>query len=278
MSFLQRMGFTYSGSQVSEVKASRFMFLNSLSAPSSAVSYQPRRAYTTSTTRNQSRIDALGASDEDSVDPREIDGLLSEMAQMSGRWQLYRRFLYSRLSNADEDDLSSQASTDSPLITSKALPANGLQSTTLDENLPAPVDQPTPELDFVETSGFGQALSEKLLSVYEPLELWYLRTSIEKVGPSFFQSSPQLNECYCVQGTSTRRGRFFDYALSVVFAGRHVLHPQKSPFPRHLYFVFFHGCLAFKKCSNDSGKRLCRYPEKEDGGGVYPSTTDEEGR
>jgi hypothetical protein len=164
--------------QVAEVKESRFTFLSSLAAPSSAVSYQPRRAYAASSSRSQNRIDALGASDEDSVDPREIDGLLSEMAQMSGRWQLYRRFLYGRLTNPDDDeDDSSRSSSDSPLLTPTAAP------TVAPESVPSPPDgQSAPEIDFVEQSTFGQALSEKLHSVYEPLELWFLRTSIEKVG------------------------------------------------------------------------------------------------
>lgn len=34
---------------------------------------------------------------EETVDPREVDGLLAEMSMMSGRWQLLRRFLYGRL-------------------------------------------------------------------------------------------------------------------------------------------------------------------------------------
>lgn len=37
--------------------------------------------------------------DDETVDPREIDGLLTELAQISARWELYRRFLYSRLSS-----------------------------------------------------------------------------------------------------------------------------------------------------------------------------------
>lgn len=31
------------------------------------------------------------------ADPREIDTLLAEMVQISGRWELYRKFLYLRL-------------------------------------------------------------------------------------------------------------------------------------------------------------------------------------
>ena len=39
----------------------------------------------------------IGGIEEDTVDAREIDGLLAELAMMSGRWQLLRRFLYGRL-------------------------------------------------------------------------------------------------------------------------------------------------------------------------------------
>lgn len=35
--------------------------------------------------------------EDEATDPREIDGLLSEVSQMSGRWELYRRFMYGRL-------------------------------------------------------------------------------------------------------------------------------------------------------------------------------------
>lgn len=37
------------------------------------------------------------AAEEEAVDPRDIDALLTELSQISGRWQLYRRFLYGRL-------------------------------------------------------------------------------------------------------------------------------------------------------------------------------------
>lgn len=39
----------------------------------------------------------VGGVEEDKVDPREVDALLAELAMMSGRWQLLRRFLYDRL-------------------------------------------------------------------------------------------------------------------------------------------------------------------------------------
>lgn len=35
--------------------------------------------------------------EEDSVDPREVDKVLTEVAGMAGRWSLFRKFLYDRL-------------------------------------------------------------------------------------------------------------------------------------------------------------------------------------
>lgn len=40
---------------------------------------------------------AVATTSEETLDPRRIDGLLGEMALMSGRWQLLRRFLYDRV-------------------------------------------------------------------------------------------------------------------------------------------------------------------------------------
>ncbi len=39
----------------------------------------------------------LAADDEDAVDPREIDKVLIEVAGMSGRWGLFRKFMHDRL-------------------------------------------------------------------------------------------------------------------------------------------------------------------------------------
>lgn len=38
-----------------------------------------------------------GVSEEEKIDPREVDALLAELSMMSGRWELLRRFLYGRL-------------------------------------------------------------------------------------------------------------------------------------------------------------------------------------
>lgn len=39
----------------------------------------------------------MTAPDEDPVDPREIDKALSELAGMTGRWSLFRKFLTEQL-------------------------------------------------------------------------------------------------------------------------------------------------------------------------------------
>lgn len=39
----------------------------------------------------------MGASDDDAIDPREIDKVLSELAGMAGRWSLFKKFLMERL-------------------------------------------------------------------------------------------------------------------------------------------------------------------------------------
>lgn len=39
----------------------------------------------------------MNAVDEDAVDAREIDKVLTEVSGMGGRWGLFRKFLYERL-------------------------------------------------------------------------------------------------------------------------------------------------------------------------------------
>ncbi|BEI80430.1 hypothetical protein CcaverHIS002_0109590 [Cutaneotrichosporon cavernicola] len=74
-------------------------------------------------------------------DPRDVDRVLGELVALSGRWALFRRFVHSRLSESDEDDT---------------------------------------DLEVVEQSGSQRAIENMLRTYYEPLELWYLRSSVEK--------------------------------------------------------------------------------------------------
>ena len=40
---------------------------------------------------------AGGGAEEDNVDAREVDKVLTEVSSMAGRWSLFRKFLYERL-------------------------------------------------------------------------------------------------------------------------------------------------------------------------------------
>lgn len=107
---------------------------------------------------------------ETPVDPREIDKVVSEAAGMVGRWSLFRKFLIDSLRD-------SPAHTDS----SELPHADEQMITTVDTSL----------LDS--TKSFR--LFEWVMTTYcIPLELWYLRTSIDKAHrlsePDLSQSPP----------------------------------------------------------------------------------------
>ncbi|KAK7466940.1 Golgi transport complex subunit 4 [Stygiomarasmius scandens] len=93
--------------------------------------------------------------DDDTVDPREVDQLLIEMAGMSGRWSLFKNFLLDSLQNPTGEGED---------------PTDGKQ---------ADLASSQPELSFGETA--SQRVFEDLLArYYTPLEVWYLRVIIDK--------------------------------------------------------------------------------------------------
>ncbi|KIY70035.1 COG4-domain-containing protein [Cylindrobasidium torrendii FP15055 ss-10] len=88
--------------------------------------------------------------EEDAVDPREVDKVLVEIANMAGRWNLFRKFLYESQSPG--------------------------QSENEDDEPPRPSLPPL----FMESTK-SHALFEELLSKYYiPMETWYTRTIIDK--------------------------------------------------------------------------------------------------
>ncbi|THU99354.1 COG4-domain-containing protein [Dendrothele bispora CBS 962.96] len=98
--------------------------------------------------------------DDDSIDPRDIDQLLIEMAGMSGRWSLFKNFLLDSLqvNNAPED---------------------GEDITKSKENDSTPSMPPQEGLLFNSTA--SQKVFEDLLAkYYTPLEVWYVRVIIDK--------------------------------------------------------------------------------------------------
>lgn len=70
--------------------------LNFANAPLNIKALNASLRQVTSSTSVPQASAATGPEDE-TVDPREIDAVLTELGQISGRWELYRRFLYSRL-------------------------------------------------------------------------------------------------------------------------------------------------------------------------------------
>lgn len=89
--------------------------------------------------------------EEDTIDPREIDQVVIEMSGMTGRWSLFRKFLIDSFEEHEEH--------------------------------PAKVDtvlEDAPELPLDSTTS-QQAFDDMLVKYYIPLEVWYVRTIIDKV-------------------------------------------------------------------------------------------------
>ncbi|ORY33702.1 COG4 transport protein-domain-containing protein [Naematelia encephala] len=101
-------------------------------------------------------------------DPRDVDRVLGELVALGGRWSLFRRFVWGRTIEEEDD-------ADEP-----PKQQNGESSDHDEEQING---SPTPKdvgLDILDNSGSQKAIENLLRVYYEPLELFYLRTSIEK--------------------------------------------------------------------------------------------------
>lgn len=90
--------------KIQETQRYRYPFLASLNAPPQSVQAagvaalkRPYQQLSRQATLGSNANVQQGQSEEERADPKEIDALLSELSQMSGRWELYRRFMYGRL-------------------------------------------------------------------------------------------------------------------------------------------------------------------------------------
>ncbi|KAJ7109115.1 COG4 transport protein-domain-containing protein [Mycena epipterygia] len=99
---------------------------------------------------NGRRQQLASAPDEDVVDPREIDKVLSEVAGMAGRWNLFKKFLSESLRESADKTESS------------------------------PPDTVSPEVAVLEATASHHLFEDVLGSRYIPLELWYTRTTIDR--------------------------------------------------------------------------------------------------
>jgi hypothetical protein len=130
------------------------------------------------------------STDEDLlVDPREVDKVLTELAGITGRWALFRRFLHERLSDEDEDTDGTPGGDDTAVAPDKGKDnQNGAEKTDSGSGSALP-----PGIEEVEKSGCKKLFEDILDAYYTPLEAWYTRTIIDKVGstscfPSIYSS------------------------------------------------------------------------------------------
>lgn len=127
---------------------------------------------------------STGALEDEPIDPRDIDAVLTELSQMSGRWQLYRRFMYGRLHMEEQDSSPSRRLLASPNVqspeTTFQLGTPALNGSTGLFGAQPSAAKAEASLSVVEDSAFRSSLQRHLSQAYEPLELWYLRSSIER--------------------------------------------------------------------------------------------------
>ncbi|TFY55596.1 hypothetical protein EVG20_g9262 [Dentipellis fragilis] len=104
---------------------------------------------------------------EDTLDPREIDKAITEVATMAGRWNLFRRFLTNRLGAQSQDtDASDDEFTD----------ADAQQPLTVAES----DSHQTEESEVIRKSVCNELFDTLLSKYYTPLEIWYTRSAIDK--------------------------------------------------------------------------------------------------
>ncbi|KAI5454395.1 Golgi transport complex subunit 4, variant 2 [Naganishia albida] len=101
-------------------------------------------------------------------DPRDVERVLGECTALSSRWALYRRFVWDRLVPEDDQE-DAERNEESPVQQVSAESANAKRQ--------AAARQTT---DVLDESDSRRIMENLLRRYYEPLEAWYLRSSIEK--------------------------------------------------------------------------------------------------
>ncbi|KAF8448083.1 COG4 transport protein-domain-containing protein [Boletus edulis BED1] len=130
----------------------------------------------------------------DEIDPREIDKTLSEIAGMSGRWNLFRKFLVEQLQEVDLDGVADSN----------------------DQNLrPASVSSirsplPLEPVALLDATASQREFEDLLSTCYIPMEIWYIRTIIDK---ALHLSSPDFSQ---TPATTTTPDDVF-YILKTVY-------------------------------------------------------------
>lgn len=142
----------------------------------------------------------INAPEEDVVDPREIDKVLSELAGMVGRWSLFKKFITEQLRVSApphspkmipnvvllEDDYvvgihknCDGENTETPYAQTKILLSHALDETQLSGESRAAT---TESARIFESTASHRLFEDLLATYYTPLEIWYTRTIIDKVA------------------------------------------------------------------------------------------------
>ncbi|KAI6006065.1 COG4-domain-containing protein [Pisolithus albus] len=100
------------------------------------------------------------ANEDDNPNPREIDKVLSEIAGMCGRWNLFRKFLVEQLQHKELSEDLAEVSAENEDIGSSV--------------------QLSEQIRLLEKCHSQGDFDELLSSCYVPLEIWYIRAIIEK--------------------------------------------------------------------------------------------------
>ncbi|KAI0792934.1 COG4 transport protein-domain-containing protein [Abortiporus biennis] len=123
--------------------------------------------------RGMKRKARAGGVDDEGVDPREIDKVLTEASGMAGRWGLFRKFLIDRLREEDDyDEVDNRMSGERGRKDGEDDDEGEAQkeSSGADEQV----------LGIVEHSESQKIFEGMLEKYYYPMEIWYTRTIIEK--------------------------------------------------------------------------------------------------
>ncbi|KAL4246511.1 Conserved oligomeric Golgi complex subunit 4 [Abortiporus biennis] len=124
-------------------------------------------------TNSQMSSSGAGGVDDEGVDPREIDKVLTEASGMAGRWGLFRKFLIDRLREEDDyDEVDNRMSGERGRKDGEDDDEGEAQkeSSGADEQV----------LGIVEHSESQKIFEGMLEKYYYPMEIWYTRTIIEK--------------------------------------------------------------------------------------------------
>ncbi|KAF8124019.1 COG4 transport protein-domain-containing protein [Boletus edulis] len=115
----------------------------------------------------------------DEIDPREIDKTLSEIAGMSGRWNLFRKFLVEQLQE-EEVDLDGVADSNDQNLRPASVSSNPIRSSL-----------PLEPVALLDATASQREFEDLLSTCYIPMEIWYIRTIIDK---ALHLSSPDFSQ------------------------------------------------------------------------------------